>query len=202
VVTVRCAIALIGPASAPPPGISPGQWRAALAEDVADLLAGLANVQSAVAATADDRELAESLIWPGTPIFMIRHARPAAALQAATDAGFSEAVVIAADAPDLPELHVGKLFRGLGSHPVAAAPASGGGLIGLAARLPVPSWLLSADPALETATLAMLRAAAPVPRSVAAAPSWHRLRSPADIHLLDPGLEGWDATRTLLSGGG
>jgi hypothetical protein len=201
-VTRRCAIALIGPASgsAPPPGIAPDQWRAALAEDVSDLLAGLANVQAAVAATMADRDLAESLIWPGTPIFTIPEPRPVAALLAAADAGYSEAAVIAADAPDLPALHIGKLFRGLGSHPVAAAPAAGGGLVGLAARLPIPEWLVGADPAMESATVASLRAAGPAPRSVAAAPSWHRLRVPADVHLLDPGLEGWDATRALLGG--
>jgi hypothetical protein len=37
----------------------------------------------------------------------------------------------------------------------------------------------------------------------AAAPAvvsgWHRLRTPADVASLDPGLEGWETTRALLS---
>lgn len=198
----RCAIALLGPldSAAPPPGIAPDSWRAALAEDVADLLANLANVQGAVAVVAADQALAGALIWPDTPIFTVATARPVAALQAAAEAGYTEAAVIAADAPDLPALHIGKLFRGLGSHPVAAAPASGGGLVALAARLPVPAWLVAADPELDEATVASLRAAAPEPRSVAQSPSWHRLRVPTDIRRLDPGLEGWEATRALLTG--
>jgi len=198
---VRCAITLLGApgAAAPPPGVAPAPWRAALAEDVADLLAGLANVQGAVAVIPADLELAARLIWPGTPVFTVDVARPVAALNAAAEAGYTEAAVIAADAPDIPALHIGKLFRGLGSHLVAAAPAAGGGLVGLAARLPVPQWLVDADPGLDDATVAGLRAAAPGPRAVAESPSWHRLRVPTDVHLLDPDLEGWEATRALLS---
>ncbi len=184
----------------PPPGVSPAEWRSALAEDVADLVAGLANVQGAIAVTPDDIDLAKTLIWPGTPVFTVPDARPVAALRAAADAGYTEAAVLAADAPDLPGLHVGKLFRGLGSHPVAAAPADGAGLVGLAARLPLPDWFVAADPSLDDATIASLRAASPAPRAVSAAPGWHRLRAPGDIRYLDPGLEGWDATRALLSG--
>lgn len=200
--TTRCAILLIAPpdATAPPPGIPAQPWRAALAEDVADLLANLAEVECAVAAAPADQELALSVVWPGTPVFTVPAPRPVAALQAAAEAGYTEGAVIAADAPDLPSLHIGKLFRGLGSHPVAAAPATGGGLVGLAARLPVPEWLINADPDLGDASLARLRAAAPAPRSVAPAPAWHRLRVPTDVHALDPGLEGWEATRALLGG--
>jgi hypothetical protein len=31
-------------------------------------------------------------------------------------------------------------------------------------------------------------------------PSWRRLRSRADLAALDPDLEGWEATRALLTG--
>jgi hypothetical protein len=31
-------------------------------------------------------------------------------------------------------------------------------------------------------------------------PGWHRLRTPDDLRLLDPGLEGWENTRALLEG--
>jgi hypothetical protein len=200
--TARCAILLLTAPTAqtPPPGVPPASWRAALAEDVADLLSALEEVTGAVAAAAPDHELARSVVWPGTPVFELAVARPVAALDAAASAGFTEAVIVAADAPDIPALHVGKLFRALGSHPVAAAPAAGRGLVALAAQLPAPAWLAGMDPDLDTASVETLRAAAPGPRSVAGTPGWHRLRAPADIALLDPGLEGWDATRALLGG--
>jgi hypothetical protein len=35
---------------------------------------------------------------------------------------------------------------------------------------------------------------------VAAAPAWHRIRTPLDLQRLDPALDGWDATRALLAG--
>jgi hypothetical protein len=200
--TARCAILLITQtdAQAPPPGIAPGPWRAALAEDVADLLANLAEVSPVVAAAPADQRLAASVVWPGTPVLSIAEARPVQALAAAAEAGYTDAVVVAADVPDLPAMHLGKLFRALGSHPVAVAPAVGGGCVALASRLPVPDWLVEADPTLDHADIESLRAVAPAARSVAGTPGWHRLREPVDIMLLDPGLEGWEATRALLGG--
>jgi hypothetical protein len=200
--STRCAILLITDPGrlAPPPGISAASWRAALAEDVADLLAGLVEVTCAVAAAPPDQHLATSLVWPGTRVFALDRATPVAAFRAAASAGFTEAAVVSADVPDMPALHIGKLFRALGSHSVAAAPAAGRGLVALAARLPVPGWLVNANPDLDHADVETLRAAAPTARSVAGTPGWHRLRGPADIAFLDPGLEGWDATRALLSG--
>jgi hypothetical protein len=202
-VNTRCAILLITDPGrlAPPPGIPVSSWRAALAEDVADLLASLVEVTCAVASAPPDQALAASLVWPGTRVFSLDRATPVAALRAAATAGFAEAAVVSADVPDMPALHIGKLFRALGSHAVAAAPAAGRGLVALAARLPVPAWLAEADPDLDHTDVEILREAAPTPRSVAGTPGWHRLRGPADIGLLDPGLEGWDATRALLSGG-
>ncbi|MGH3717035.1 MAG: hypothetical protein ACRDT4_26780, partial [Micromonosporaceae bacterium] len=79
--------------------------------------------------------------------------------------------------------------------------AGGAGLLGLAAALPAPEWLYALDPDLDTATVADLRRAAPRPGTVATAPGWHRLRDAESFARLDPGLEGWDATRTLLSAG-
>src|SRR5207244_9192829 len=100
------------------------------------------------------------------------------------------------DAPDLPGMLVGKLLRPLTSRPVSVAPALTGGLLGLAARLPVPAWL----PALSLdATVEEVRRAAPQPGQVAQTTGWHRLTGPSGLHRLDPGLEGWDATRALLS---
>ncbi|MGH3379185.1 MAG: DUF2064 domain-containing protein, partial [Actinoallomurus sp.] len=94
----------------------------------------------------------------------------------------------------------GKLFRALGSGEVAICPAKDGGLVALAARLPAPAWLAGID--LDTADApSRLRAAAGRPGAVRSGPGWHRLRTPADLGRLDPGLEGWDNTRILLAGG-
>ncbi|RIV29846.1 hypothetical protein [Micromonospora radicis] len=117
------------------------------------------------------------------------------------DRGYEQAAVVAGDAPDLPGLTIGKLLRPLTSRPVAVAPVEGGsGLLGAAARLPVPSWLPSLD--LDAAVPAAVRAVAPRPGDLAVTPSWHRLRGPADLARLDPALGGWENTRALLSGAG
>jgi hypothetical protein len=110
--------------------------------------------------------------------------------------------VLAADAPDLPGLLVGKLLRPLTTRTLAVAPASAveavsAGLLGVAARLPAPDWLPDLD--LDEGSVAALRKAAPSLPQVAAAPGWRRVRGPADLATLDPAVEGWDATRTLLS---
>jgi hypothetical protein len=71
------------------------------------------------------------------------------------------------------------------------------GLLGLAATIPAAGWLPRAG--LDDLTPQSLRRLAPAVTDVAPAPGWHRLRSPADLARLDPRLEGWDATRALLS---
>ena len=107
--------------------------------------------------------------------------------------------MLAGDAPDLPGLLVGKLLQPLGTRQAAVAPSRNGGLIGVASRLPVPEWFPDLD--LDAAATADLRAAAPRRALVAETPGWHRLRGPADLARLDPGLSGWETTRALLSGG-
>jgi hypothetical protein len=115
--------------------------------------------------------------------------------------GADEATVIAADVPDLPGLLVGKLHRALGSADVAALPADGGGLVAFATRLPLPSWLPTDQLSLDRVdALEQLAQAAPRRRDFAVVPGWHRLREPADVAKLDPGHEGWPATRLLLGG--
>ena len=127
------------------------------------------------------------------------HTRTASTLDAAAQLGADSVAVVAGDAPDLPGLLIGKLFRALSPADAAVCPAAGGGLVALAIKLPRPVWLpdvdLDEDDALER-----LRAAAPRRHAVGLAPGWHRLRTPVDVHRLDPGLEGWEATRRLLSG--
>ncbi|WP_307801275.1 hypothetical protein [Actinomadura violacea] len=190
--------------SAAPPGVDDAEFRLALLEDVYEVAAGLEFVTAALVVAPDTPAAAETITWPGTPI--VHEAAPAAAFAALHALGAREAALIAPDAPDLPPLLIGKLFRALGSAPAAACQAAGGhGLVALAARLPLPGWLAAALDDLGAPLdvpdgLARLRAAAPRPGLVPQGPGWHRLRTPADLRLLDPGLEGWENTRALLEG--
>ncbi|WP_106399611.1 hypothetical protein [Actinocorallia populi] len=187
-----------GPAQAPP-GVDPDAWRLALLEDVYELAESLDQVTAVMAAPAALRAEAEALTWPGAPVLTAR--TPLEVLEALAAGGATEVVVLVPDAPDLPGLLVGKLFRALATAPAAVCPAPEG-LVALAVRLPLPAWLAGALAGLTLQTpdaLARLRAAADFPGQVQRTPGWHRLRAPADVHLLDPGLEGWENTRLLLS---
>ncbi|MGY4910816.1 hypothetical protein [Micromonospora aurantiaca (nom. illeg.)] len=205
----RVVVALLGPVTWTPPGVDPARWRTALAEDVVDLLATLNEVETAVAVTARDRWLADAVVWPGTQVYEVPEPTPNAVFaaitgdQAARDdgaGGYDQVAVVAADAPDVPGLTLGKLLRPLTTRPVAVAPVEGGGtgLLGVAARLPVPAWLPALD--LDATAPAEVRRAAPSPGDVAVTAGWHRMRGPADLAALDPAVEGWEATRALLSG--
>ncbi|WFE26841.1 hypothetical protein O7623_26795 [Solwaraspora sp. WMMD791] len=194
----RAVVILLSPVGWSPPGTDPATWRAALAEDMVDLLATLSQLEPAIAAAAEDLPLARSIAWPDMPIHTLPEASVSAALSAVAADGYDQAAVLAADAPDLPGLLIGKLLRPITTRPVAVAPAHGGGLLGVAARLPAPDWL----PPLElTADPELLRAAAPRRALVAVTPAWHRLRGPADLAALDPAVEGWETTRSLLTAG-
>jgi hypothetical protein len=197
-VTRRIVIALLAPVAWAPPGTDRHEWRAALAEDVVDLIAPLAAADAAVAAAPADRDLAAAVIWPQMRLYILRTPSVREALTAAAGDGYDQAAVIAADAPDLPGMLVGKLLQPLSTRQAAVAPAAGGGLLGVAARLPVPEWFPELD--LDGAEPAQLRAAAPRRAVVAETPGWHRQRGPADLARLDPGLEGWPTTRLLLGG--
>jgi hypothetical protein len=193
-------LASAAPAQAPP-GTDADRYRLALLEDVYEVAAGLALVTAALAAPSAFLAEAESITWPGTPV--LEATTPLEALDALAPLGATEAVILAPDAPDLPALLIGKLFRALGSAPAGVCPDdSGSGLVALAVQFPLPGWLSTAlaEITLDTPdALARLRMAAPFPGQVQKAPSWHRLRTQADVSLLDPGLEGWDNTRALLS---
>jgi hypothetical protein len=195
----RVVIALLGPVDWVPPGISPEHWRRALAEDVVDLLNTLAAAEPAIAAAPADRDLAAAVCWPGMPVYEIEPATPLAALRAAAADGYEMGAVLTADAPDLPGMLIGKLLQPLTSRWAAVAPATGGGLLGVASRLPAPDWLPEVD--LASAVPDEVRLTAPRKAMVAVTPGWHRLRGPDDLARLDPALEGWETTRTLLSGG-
>jgi len=190
---------LLVPVRWSPPGVDLSAWRAALAEDVVDLLARLSQAEGAIAATADDLKLAEEIAWPGMRIYEVPTATYLPVLAAATRDGFDQAAVIAADAPDVPGMILGKLLRPLENKAVAVAPGGpGNGLFGLATSLPAPEWLV--DHELDDATAQVLRRTAPRPGDVSSTPEWRRLRGAAELASLDPALEGWENTRALLGG--
>jgi hypothetical protein len=195
----RVAGVLIRPetAGAAPPGVDPDAFLAAVAEDTYEVIAGLELVRPVILHTGLD-ELANEIAWPGTPVIGLPPGGPVLARAFAALRPYGdEAVVVAGDAPDLPPLLVGKLLRELGRAPVTVCPAEDGTAVAVAARLPLPDW--AAVELDEADIVRRLRAAAPGRRMVATGPGWHRLRRPADIHRLDPGLEGWEGTRALLS---
>lgn len=195
----RIVIALLNPVSWAPPGTLREQWRRALAEDVVDLLSMVAAAEPAIAVARADRDLATTVSWPDMPVYELASPSPVAALRAAAEDGYEMGAVLVADAPDLPGMLIGKLLQPLTSRVAAVAPATGGGLLGVACRLPVPEWLPEVD--LESGVPEDLRRNAPRKAMVAVTPGWHRLRGPTDLARLDPALEGWDTTRMLLSSG-
>ncbi len=193
-------MAVLVPVRWAPPGVELGKWRAALAEDVVDLLRGLAEVEAGIACVEEDLGLAEAISWPGMPVYRVGRLSAGEIFAAAGADGFAQVALVAGDAPNLPGLTVGKLLRPLTTRPLATARADGdgGGLVGVAARVPVPLWLPDFD--LDEGDPAVLRKAAERPEHVGSAPEWRRLRTPDDLHALDPAVEGWDVTRALLGG--
>jgi hypothetical protein len=187
---VLAAATLVPRGVTPPPGIDARAYREALLRDSFDLLDDLAGVTAYVAAADADRALAATV----GPVVLATSA--AEALDALAGTGATIGALIAGDAPDLPSLLVGKLFGACEDTLAGVLPASDGRLAGLASRLPRPPWL---DGVTLDAGLDPLHERAPR-NAVQVGPGWHRLRDPADVARLDPRLEGWAATRALLSG--
>jgi hypothetical protein len=193
---------------AAPPGIDDEEFRLALLEDTYEVVAGLDLVTPALILHRAEWPDAEAITWPGTPV--VHTEDLSGALHQLQELGADEAAIVVSDAPDLPPLLIGKLFRALAHAQAAVCPAEGGGLVALAAPLPAPPWLLDFVAAAGSDdgaglfdlpdAFVRLRAAAPRPGVVQDGPGWHRLRAPADTAFLDPGLEGWENTRALLSG--
>ncbi|MGV9600662.1 DUF2064 domain-containing protein [Streptosporangium sandarakinum] len=215
----RTVAVLVTPsiADAAPPGVDAGEFLRAAAEDTYELAAALDFVSPVLVTSVPGME---EIVWPGTPVVEIPDLSGPALVRAAFEALSSvsetppsapgappygeralpygeQAVLLSGDAPDLPGLLVGKLFRRLGRARIAVCPAVGGGAVAIAAHLPYPAWAgVGFD---DPDPVRALRASAPGPRMVATGPGWHRLRTPGDVARLDPGLEGWDNTRALLS---
>lgn len=204
--TGRCAVLLVRgelSSAVAPPGIAPADYSRALIADVAEVLHDLSGVDSLVVCPREQESTVKTLVWADVPVVVAGPADVQAAVRVATERGYSEAVVVTGDTPDLPQMILAKMFQALARSAVAVAPADGGGAVALGVALPAPAWLSSwldqAD--LDSPTVADdARTAAARPGEVRLTPSWHRMREPADVHRLDPGLEGWDSTRALLSG--
>jgi len=180
-----------GPAA--PAGVDPDALARAALADTYEVVADLVGVRSGVVGDADVADL----LWPGA---LHLPDAPLAALAATLAADADELVVVPGDAPDLPGLVLAKVFKVLHRSDVVLAPERGGpGHVALGVRLPLAPWLVPLDLDLDAPDLgARLVAAAPRRLAVQTAPDWHRLRSPAALTRLDPGLEGWEETRELL----
>lgn len=179
-------------AQAAPAGTDPRAFLEAIAEDTYEMVADLELVTPVLVTSVPGLD---DLVWPGTEIITIAEDEPLKSVMSRLEG--DQAVVINADAPDLPPLLVGKLFRELGRAQITVCPSEYGGAVALACGLPMPAW---ADPDLNDPDLvATLRTQAPGRRMVATGPGWHRLRTPEDVARLDHGLEGWENTRALLT---
>ena len=179
--------------------IAPDSLAAAMVEDVVDLVAEMRQVNGALVVTSAGEQAARAVAWPSMPVLVVDDIDVAVGLRALADAGADEAALVCADAPDLPALLLGKLFSALTTVEVAVCPGQSGELIALASRLPVPEWLTALGLSLDASdALDRLRSAAPR-RGLQIGSGWHRVRTTDDVVHLDPGLEGWEATRAWLA---
>jgi hypothetical protein len=192
-------VLLSGYAAVPPPGVDTAAYQLACLTDSYEVLAGMSGLSAGLA--GDDPAL-EEIRWPQDTILATdgRSARAVADQLARDDHQATELIMIGGDLPDLPEMIIAKIAKALGRADVALAPEIGGdGLAAVGVRLPWPAWLdgdldLDRDPAQELSGLAPRR------NLVIRTPGWHRMRRAESVHRLDPGLEGWDNVRLLLSG--
>lgn len=191
---VALVSARYGAGAAAPPGADAAELAQAALADSYEVLADLVGVRSGIVGPAPVADL----LWPDG-LYLSDGDLLSLAAQLSGQA--DELVVVPADVPDLPGLVLAKVFKVLHRSDVVVAPARGGaGCVALGLRLPVAGWLADQPLDLDLDPYERLRAAAPSRDQVARAPDWHRLRTPADLRRLDPGLEGWEQTRLLLSG--
>lgn len=182
-------------ATGAPPGIEAGAFADCCLADSYEVLADLVEVRSGIAGGS---VAVEELVWPGAVRVSDAHSCRSVAVELTDRA--DELVLVPGDVPDLPGLVVAKVFKALQRASICIAPErDGDGCAALGLRLPWPAWL-PPDLDLDDNPLARLRALAPKPSLVATGPAWHRMRTGSSIRHLDPGLEGWEMTRALLSG--
>lgn len=195
----RCVVVLACCRAVPPPGIDADAYADACLIDSYEAIAGMSGITAGLAGESD---LLEEIRWPEDLLITTAEVsvRSIADRLARDDHGFDEVIVLPADVPDLPELIIANIARALSRADVAVAPEIGGTAVAaLGVRMPWPDWL-DRDLDLETDPYEELQEIAPRRNLVVHTPGWHRMRTPESVHRLDPGLEGWDNVRLLLSG--
>jgi glycosyltransferase A (GT-A) superfamily protein (DUF2064 family) len=192
-------VVLAVPAAEPLPvaNVTRGRLEAALLADAVDSAESLAVATVGVLCTPEQSETVGAsagvgtAVWPGAAPTVRGAATQAAA------AGAERVAVIASDAPHLPGLLVGKLFRPLGRVDVTVSPDPRGFAVAVGLRLPIADWIGDIDLDQPDIVEALSRRA-PRRALVRATPGWRRLREPADFAALHAGVDGADLTRALL----
>ena len=180
--------------SAAPEGINPEAFAAACLADSYEVVADLMDVRSGIAGP----DSAGELLWPGALHFPADISVPTLAHQLSGEA--DELVLVPADVPDLPGLVLAKLYKVLHRSDIGIAPErAGGGCAAIGISLPIADWIPDDAFDLDQNPFSRLSALAPRRSRCTLTPTWHRLRTPADLARLDAGLEGWDETRALLA---
>jgi hypothetical protein len=179
---------------AAPEGMHPETFAEACLLDSYEVVADLIDVRSGIAGPASVAEL----LWPGALHLPADITVSAIARQLSDEA--DELVVVPADVPDLPGLVLAKLFKVLHRTDIAIAPEHGGsGCVAIGVSLPLADWIPEDAIDLDRNPFERLSTIAPRRSRCTLTPTWHRLRTPADVAQLDPNLEGWEETRALLS---
>jgi Guanylyl transferase CofC like len=180
---------------AAPNGIDPAAFAGACLLDSYEVVSDLFGVTSGIAGPTSVGEL----LWPGALHLPADITISAIARQLTGEA--DELVVVPADVPDLPGLVLAKLFKVLHRTDIAIAPERGGdGCAAIGVSLPLAGWIPDDAFDLDHNPVELLSTTAPRRSRYTIAPAWHRLRTPASVARLDPGLEGWEETRALLAG--
>ncbi|HKX15029.1 MAG TPA: hypothetical protein VJN19_07540 [Propionibacteriaceae bacterium] len=192
---VAVVLARYDASRAAPTGIDPAAFAGACLLDSYEVLSDLFGVTSGIAGPASVGEM----LWPGALHLPADITVPTIAHQLTGEA--DELVVVPADVPDLPGLVLAKLFKVLHRTDIAIAPERGGdGCAAIGVSLPLAGWIPDDAFDLDHNPVELLSTTAPRRSRYTIAPAWHRLRTPANVARLDPGLEGWEETRVLLAG--
>jgi hypothetical protein len=191
---VAIVLARYNAARAAPKGINPEAFAAACLADSYEVVADLMDVRSGIAGPPSAGEL----LWPAALHFPADVPVPTLARQLSGEA--DELVVVPADVPDLPGLVLAKLFKVLHRSDIGIAPErAGSGCAAIGISLPIADWIPEDAFDLDQNPFSRLSAVAPRRSRCTLTPTWHRLRTPADVARLDAGLEGWEETRALLA---
>jgi hypothetical protein len=192
---VAVVLARYDASSAAPDGIDSAAFADACLLDSYEVVADLIGVTSGIAGPPSVAEM----LWPGALHLANDVTVPIISRQLSEEA--DELVVLPADVPDMPGLVLAKLFKVLHRTDIAIAPErTGNGCAAIGVSLPLADWIPEDAFDLDDNLFTRLSAIAPRRSQCTLAPAWHRLRTPTDVAQLDPGLEGWEETRTLLSG--